>query len=197
MPLRGRSITWKPSRGLRVTADGWWVQQPPSAHPRDLYVTGGTGGSHKRVIVVGPTNHVMINEISGPPLRLHPLSPIDIHISPTLVYSIEYMHTYPTLKVDVTCVSSTDAAYNSAIGPGLNTTGFRPPFPRAAANHSQFSLCLNPAPVLTRLSFLFVNLPMADRESVQYAVAYDDLFNEDNNDEYETWLAALLKPVNI
>ncbi|CAK7218081.1 hypothetical protein SBRCBS47491_003386 [Sporothrix bragantina] len=38
---------------------------------------------------------------------------------------------------------------------------------------------------------------MANRKSVQYAVAYDELFNEDKDDEYEAWLDALLKPASI
>ncbi|CAK7198608.1 hypothetical protein SEUCBS139899_001272 [Sporothrix eucalyptigena] len=38
---------------------------------------------------------------------------------------------------------------------------------------------------------------MAPRESVQYAVTYDELFNEDHDDEYEAWLDALLKPASI
>ncbi|KAL1889499.1 hypothetical protein Sste5346_008877 [Sporothrix stenoceras] len=38
---------------------------------------------------------------------------------------------------------------------------------------------------------------MADRESRQYAVAYDELFNEDNDNEYEAWLDVVLKPASI
>ncbi|EPE05321.1 phosphotransferase enzyme family protein [Ophiostoma piceae UAMH 11346] len=38
---------------------------------------------------------------------------------------------------------------------------------------------------------------MENRESVKYAVAYDDLFNQDKDDEYEAWLKTVLEPANI
>ena len=38
---------------------------------------------------------------------------------------------------------------------------------------------------------------MANRESVQYAVAYDDLLHNDHYDEHKAWLDALLEPASI